>query len=178
MPPTLSYVYTEADSVRFWLSDDGLVGRLDDDQSGDNNDAELAFLTQAITWASARINLYCLGRHAAADLAASPIVSYWCSVIAAPMLAKRRGNPVPASLAQTYEEVMEDLKMVRSGEVSLADVATRDSSFPVWSNVRVDVRYDLAKVRKQRPISSSKGDQSGSVVDRRADVIGPVEKAL
>ena len=76
-PAALSFVYTDVASVQNWLSADGLTGRLDDDASGDNNSTELAYLTQAIQWASARINLYCVA-YPQSELVGSWCVSQWC----------------------------------------------------------------------------------------------------
>lgn len=178
MPPSaaLSFVYATADDVVAILSTDGLVGRLDDDESGTNSAGETAYLTKAIAWATARVNLFCLGKHAAQSLSESWTVNLWCSVIAAYFVSCRRGNPPAGSLGEMYEMTMEDLKAVKTGELTLADTATRDSAFPGWANVSAPSLYHRFKrLRVQVPISGRKGDQTGVIKDRASQIIGASE---
>lgn len=179
MPPAaLSVTYCTSSDVENLLSASGVVGRLDDDEGGTNSGGELAYLTQAINWATARVNLYVLSRHAAADLANSFVVNWYCTVIAAYLVSGRRGNPVASPLAEAYEEVMGELKAVRAGELTLADVATRDHSFPAWSNQGApDHRYQVQKLRVQRYLSGRKGDRSGQADDAASRVLGDSERS-
>jgi phage gp36-like protein len=178
MPPSAAstYLYCTSADVDVILSEDGSLGRIDDDDSGVASAADTAHKTRAIQWATARIDFYCRGKHAPADLAQSWIVNQWCSVIAAYMLSCRRGNPAAGSLAEMYEAAVEDLKLVQAGDVTLSDTPMRDSAFPAWSNLGApSLVHRVKRLRVQTPISSAKGDRSGRVVDRGAEIVGPLE---
>lgn len=163
MPAALSYVYaTEADVLAL-IGAEGEQGRLDDDGSGTVSAGEQAYLTKALSWASGRVNQHCLGRYEASELAASWVVSWWATVIAAYWLCCRRGNPAAGSIKSLYEEAMAELKSVQSGEQPLADAATRASNFPSWSNVTVDrFGHVLRRIRVQRATSDRHDEGQGN----------------
>lgn len=152
-PAALSYTYCTADDLEALLSADGSDARIDDDAGGSVSATEEGYRTKAVNWATARVNFFCLSRYAAADLAQSWLVNNWCVICAAYWLAKRRGNPSPGSLAELYDEAVEDMKLVHSGAYEISDIAQRNISWPAWSNVRVDVLYSLRRIRVERPIS-------------------------
>lgn len=154
---SLTYTYTTRADIEAILSFDGAQGRLDDDSSGALSASEQGFVTKAISWATARVNLYLLGRYAASDLATSWIVNQWSTIVACYWLCCRRGNPAAGSIKDLYEETMEDLKLIRSGEGQLPDVALRTAAWPAWSNVRIDILYRLRKARVERPLSERRG---------------------
>lgn len=157
MPTDLGYVYTSEADVRALLGQDGADGRLDDDGSGALSPAEAAHMAKAVQWASARVNFYLLGQYDAAGLAGSWVVSEWATVCACYWLSCRRGNPSPASIKDLYDAVVEDMKLVKSGEHTLPDVGMRSAGWPAWSNVRVDVTALGSKVRVQRSWSERRG---------------------
>lgn len=178
MPPTTppTYVYTTREDVESLLSADGLAGRLDDDASGGVVSSELAHLTQAIRWATARINMH-LVSYSFPELAQSWLVNWYATVIAAHMISCRRGNPAAGSLQDTYEGVMEDLARLKTGEFVLPDAALRDSAFPAWSSLsapRLGAR--VQRLRVQTSLSSKRGNRSGQAIDLPAQIIGDVEK--
>lgn len=177
MPPASApqYVFTTIDDVEALLSADGVAGRLDDDADATNDTGELAYMTQAINWATSRVWIY-LSRYSAQSLAQSWLVNYWCTIVAAHIVSGRRGNPPAGSIAEAYEQTMEDLKLVRSGELTLPDAAVRDSAFPAWSNLgRPSLYHNYKRLRVQGPISSRKGDRSGVIRNFPADVAGAYE---
>lgn len=179
MPPSSppSYLFCTQADVESLLSADGLTGRLDDDESGTASAGELAYLTQAIRWSTVRVQMYC-NAYPAEDLVNSWLVNWWASIIAAFMVSVRRGNPSASSLSDLHDAAMEDLKLVRSGEYTLPDVALRDSAFPAWSNMSCPaVGRSVAKLRVQTSISSRKGNQSGRIVDGLARIVGDIEKS-
>lgn len=172
-----TYLYCVAADVENILSVDGDTGRLDDDDSGSLSATESGYLTRAIQWATARVNLYLLGKYPAVDLAQSWIVNQYASIVAAYLVCSRRGNSAPASLKALYEETMEDLKQLRAGEIQLPDTAMRTAAWPAWSNVNVSVLYTIKRVRVQKPISESRGGDPDyqQATDRAAEFIGPYE---
>ncbi len=169
----MSHVYCDQDDVAMILSADGQTARLDDDATGTLSATESGYLTRAIRWATARCNLYLLSKYAASDLANSWIVSQWCSIIAAYFVSCRRGNPSASSLKDLYEEALEDLEMIRSGEANLPDTGLRSAAWPAWSNVRVFLT-GLRRVRVEQPLSETRGGKPTEYtqhVDRSADYI-------
>ena len=156
-PTALSYTYTSVDDIQTLISVDGYTGRLDDDATGTLSATESAYLTaKGINWATARVNFYLLAHYEAVDLAASWLVNEWCTIVAGYWLSCRRGNPAPGSLKELYEQAVEDMKLVHSGEHNLADVGLRSAAFPSWSSVRVDTLWNLRKVRTERQLSQKK----------------------
>lgn len=164
-PPALAYQYATQSDVEALLSIDGLAGRVDDLATGTINATEQGYIASAINWATARVNQFCLGLYAAADLANSWIVNNWTVVLAARWLSCRRGNPPPGSFDDLYKEVLEDLKDVRAGRANLPDIGLRTAAWPAWSNVRVDCLYSLRKIRVERPISERSATDYRQSVD-------------
>lgn len=155
MPPTTAPTYTycnEAD-VNEFLSVEGKVGRVDDDSDQAVNAAEQLAITQAIRFATMRVNWFAQDRYCPVDLAQSWVVNRWAVICACYWLSCRRGNPPPGSFDELYREAIKDMELVHSGEYQIPDIGLRYDSFPAWSNVRVNVLYALRKIRVQRPIS-------------------------
>lgn len=152
-PTALTYVYTTSDDLDVILSMDGVEGRIDDTDDGVLSTNEILYRSKAIYWATARVNFFCLSRYAASDLAQSWLVNDWCTILATYKLSLRRGNPVPGSLIELRDQAEEDMKLVHSGAYEISDIAQRNISWPAWSNVRVDVLYNLRRIRVERPIS-------------------------
>jgi len=153
MPPALAYVYCTESDIQSLLSVDGETGSLDDDNDGSVNAVEQGYLTQAINWASDRVNFFCLPRYAAVDLANSWLVNNWTVICAGYWLSTRRGNPPPGSFADLYEDALKDMEMIRTGQAQLPGIGLRTNAWPAWSNVRVDQLYALRKIRVEKPIS-------------------------
>lgn len=178
MPPTnaMTYTYCTSDDIDAILSVTGSTSRIDDDDSGSASATESGYRTTAIRWSTARCNLF-LSAYPQSDLSQSWIVNYWCSIISAHQLCGRRGDPVPDSLREMYDQTMEDLKMVRLGRYQLPDVAMRSAAWPAWSNVRVDTIHAIRRIRVERPISEKRGGQPDydQSIDRAADIIAPYE---
>lgn len=153
----LSYTYTEAADIIALLSTVGEESRLDDSGDGSVSAAELAYLSRIATWATARVNLFVLGKHAASALAESHIANAWTTTIAAYFLCCRRGNPPSGAIKEMYHEVMEDLKAVQKGEITLPDIELRSAAWPAWSNITLADHFRNRKLRVQRQISEKRG---------------------
>jgi hypothetical protein len=149
----LAYVYCTESDLQALMSVAGETARLDDDQSGAIDGPEPGYLTNAINWATSKVNMYALALYAAQDLATSYLVNQWTIVLAAQWLSSRRGNPPPGSFADLYKETIEDLKSIRKGENQIPDIGYRDAAWPAWSNVRVDVLRTVQRVLVERSIS-------------------------
>lgn len=168
MPPSTApaHVYATEEDLDALLSEAGTDNRVDDDANSAPASLEAGYLTKALYWATARVNMYALGRYAASDLANSWVVNNWCVVLACHWLSCRRGNPPPGSFDQLKDEVMEDLKAIRAGEADLPEIGLRNAAWPAWSNVRVDCLYRLRKIRVEKPISE-KTAQRGPFLQHR-----------
>lgn len=160
MPADRDYVYCTQDDVEAYLSAVGVTMSLDDNMRGTPAGEWQEFLNKGIQWASARIDFYLNGQYQRRYLAQSWIVNDWATCLACCWLRSRRGNPVPGSIMDLCKEATEDLKMVQSGQVTLADVPLRAAAWPAWSNVRVDHTYELRKVRVERWISERVSGES------------------
>ena len=103
--------------------------------------------------------LYADGEPANADLQEAAVV------IALRRLCLRRGNPVPASLEDAYQELVAKdgwIDQVVSGKTPLVDgdgelLARRPGiGVPSWSNLRVDRRYPSERVRVDQQSSDTR----------------------
>jgi phage gp36-like protein len=176
VPAALPTTYCTAEDVEGLLSTEGVDARLDDDSSGAVDGSEDGRMTQAISYATAKVDQYAAGRYAASDLAASWVVNEWATSLACCWLCRRRGNPVPASIKELCDATIEDLKAVLAGTLPIADVGQRYTDQPAWSNVRVDPRYRVRQIRVERPISEQSPSQRPTKSrDFGADVIAPGE---
>ncbi len=170
-PTTLYCTQSDVETI---LSVEGLSLRLDDPQDGVVDAEDLAYLTTFIGWATARLNMYLMGRYDAAELGASFQVNEFCALMVAFRISKRRGNPAPESLKEAYDETIELLKLIKAGSMALEDVAERTSGAPFWDNMR-HTRHSLRRTRVERPISEQTPRQSPTVTidDQSANYVGP-----
>lgn len=151
---------TTQDVSDLW-SDDGVLGRLDDDNDNANNAAELAILARVILNASAFVLSRVGMRYKTSDITGSnaptdtpQIVRFYTSVIASHYLAIRRGNPTTDGFAELYSQVMRDLEQVQNGSMLLPGVVDSLNQLPFVSNFHIDGNYRSAKARKIYSIST------------------------
>ena len=153
----LGTLYTTEGDVQAYLSVDGENLRLTDQGESSPTTAELNYLLiQGINWATSKINLYCEFRYDAVDLVQSWLVNDWATILAVRWLCSRRGNPVPASIKELYDEAIETLKEVRAGALAIPDIGTRSPSHPAWSNQVVRQEYWQKKLRVETAISDAR----------------------
>ncbi len=156
MPPTsqLSILYCNEADVQAILSVDGENLRLTDQGESSPTPTELAYLTvNGINYATSRVNFFAQGRYDATALQQSWMVNEWASIVAARWLCSRRGNGVPASLKEMYDEAMKDMEWVKKGEFQIPDIGSRNVAWLAWSNVIVRPEYIYRKIRVERPLS-------------------------
>ena len=153
MPTALTYTYCSSDDISAFLSTVGKEGRVDDDNSGTLTATETGYITSAISWATDRINFFLFRRYDPACLNDSWLVNQWAVILACYWLSSRRGNPPPGSFGDLYKEAIEDLKKVHNGQFDIPNVGEREAGWPAWSNVRVDMLYQLRKLRVETRIS-------------------------
>lgn len=170
MPTALAYTYCSEADIQALLSSDGMIGRVDDDNDGTvDATPEQLYLDKAISWATSRINFYCLPLYTAASLADSWVVNEWCVILACHWLSSRRGNPPPGSFKDLAEQAIKDLELVAAGRFQVPEAGYREAAWPAWSNIRVDILYSLRKVRVERPISDQTPTTYPQTRDRGAE---------
>lgn len=150
---TPTHVYCTKEDLEALYSVDGILGRVDDTNSGTLDATETGYLDKARYWATRKVDFFCMARYADSALATSWVVNEWAIILACFWLSSRRANPVPNSILELYKEAMEELKSVQAGRFEIPDIGQRAAAFPAWSNVRVDPMSRLRKIRVERPIS-------------------------
>jgi len=119
------------------------------------NAADLARIGIALNRGTAKVKLFCLPRYDDAALATSWSVNGWATICAAKWLCQRRGNPCPTSLAEDYEEAIDEMKRVSYGALQIEDIGMRTTATPAWSNVHVELGYDYQRLRVETQESES-----------------------
>jgi len=122
-------------------------------------------MPKACKYATARVMSYASQRYNTSDLVNSWTVNQWATVIACRWLAKRLFQAAPAGIESDYEEAMEELKAVKAGKLNIDDVPTRTASWPSFSNVTLDDRFNIRKVRVEPVISDNVPTQYPQSVD-------------
>jgi hypothetical protein len=153
----LAYTYTSQDEIENQLSEIGVQLRLRDLTGIDSAN----YITRLVGEATDVVNQYVMGFYDEDVLANSLWVRAHATWIACVLICRRRGQPVPKSLIEQYNEVIEDLKAVRRGEIQIPRLPTSSNMLPAMSNLRVDDRFYSRKIRVNPSISAggSSGDQ-------------------
>lgn len=148
MPTALSYLYTtKAECLRRY-GDVGLKSIVQDLGASDT----VEFWTELTSEATDVINTYCLVFYNAADLYNSRWVRSRATWIGCYLLSQRRGNP--AQFIPRYQEIMEELLMVMEGRLMIPGLATSNDFAPAMSNLQVDDRFAVSKIRVEQIIST------------------------
>jgi hypothetical protein len=147
---TLTYTYTSEDEIKRLASVSGVNLRTSDLVGSNTTD----YWTELVADATDIVNQYVLGLYEEIDLADNRWVRTRASWIGLTQLCRRRGNPVPDSVLQRYEEIIEELLQVRDGFMQIPRLPTRADIVPVMSNLRVDDRYLSRKLRVNPNIST------------------------
>jgi hypothetical protein len=139
--------------VQARLSVSGVRLRLDDDPS---------IITYVQQEATNKIRLYCAHLYKESDLLANANNGGWvndaATTLATGILCRRRGNPIPTELKESYRETMDELELINRDLMQIPGyagepMAQRHTSMPTFSNLTVRPWYDLNKVRVERQIS-------------------------
>lgn len=139
---------TRTELEHIW-SEFGVDVRLDDDDDGV---AQSGLVAAVLEEATVKVNYHLLARYSVATLAASAWVKWAAANIAACLLARRRGNPIPEAMQADCDEYLDALKEIKAGSTDLpADAGLASPEFdsmPSVSNLTVDGRYRRRKVRR------------------------------
>lgn len=129
------------------------------------NTATAQRLIVACKTATAQVQLYCLGRYDDSQLVQSNIVQMWARALGCKWLCRRRTQAAPKGVLADAEDAIEEMKLVRRGQLNIEDVGTRTSSWPFITNSFVDQTYDYLKVRVITPLSEQTPTQYPQYVD-------------
>lgn len=142
------------------LSVIGLKLALDDDRSGSISAApESTYLSDCIKWATAEAVSYIGRRYEVTQMANSDAVREAVAVRAALRTRRHRADPVPESLAEWADDIMDWYEKVREGKADLGLIPERSPARPGVINQRHDIRWPNP--------SRLEVNQSTNVVGRR-----------
>lgn len=114
---------------------------------------------------TSKVKLYCNQRYDDSQLVLSGMCNDWATIVAAKWLCERRAQGCPKSLKANYDEAIEEMRQVQSGQLSVEDIGTRGIDWPTITNVIVNPGYDGMRARVQPPISEGTPPAYGQYVD-------------
>lgn len=112
-----------------------------------------------------KVKLYCNARYDDSQLVLSGTVCDWATACAAKFLCTRRAQGCPKSIQADYDEAIEEMRMVQSGQLYIEDIGTRGADWPTVSNVTVNPGYDGMRARVQPNISEQSTTGYGQFID-------------
>lgn len=167
--------FCDIDDVEVLWSEFGVDERLTDEAGGTE---VVGLAASCLEKATTLIMQKLAQRYALSDLQASSWVKWCCATLAAEFIGLRRGNPVPQSIVEEANRYREDLQEIHDLQVNLIGddglplparaIAGSSGHLPAVSNIRIDGRYQNAKVRRIDITSTqlpSNADQQWPTVD-------------
>jgi hypothetical protein len=122
-------------------------------------------LVKGCLYGDGQVKLYCSPRYDDLELARSWSVNRWATLIAARWVAKRLCRPCPQSLQADYEECLEELGMVKTGQLNVENAGTRTAGWPFITNTTVDLTYYVNKIRVEPTLSEGTPTQYPQYID-------------
>ena len=146
---TLTYTYTSQTEIeRIWSSAAALL-RTDDDQ---DDVAESGVWDDIVNEATDTVNLYLEKWYEPSDMAENLWVRRAATWVGAHLLSLRRGDP--GNYFDRYERIIAVLQEIWEGKRQVPRLAQRADTSPAMSNLRVDQRFAVKKIRVQESIST------------------------
>lgn len=102
---------------------------------------------------TSKVKLYCNQRYDDTQLKLSGTVCDWATICAAKFLCTRRAQGCPKSLKDDYDEAIDEMAMVQTGQLSIEDIGTRGVDWPTVTNIVVNPGYDGMRARVEPNIS-------------------------
>jgi len=138
--------YTSKAAVELILSATGEDDLVEDLSVGDQSTLWTAILTET----DSLFNLYLCDLYEAADIAVNNWVEEKAKWVAAYYISRRRGNP--GYFMAMYEEILEQLQMIRDGKLKLPAndgtmLAASSANMPAIMNVMFDDRNRISPLR-------------------------------
>lgn len=128
-------------------------------------------LVRATQRGTSKVKLFCNSRYDDSQLVLCGTVNHWATLTGAKWLCTRRAQGCPKSIKADYDEAIEEMRMVQSGQLSLEDVGTRGADWPTVSNVIVNPAYDGMRARVQPNISEQTPTAYSQFIDWNSAVI-------
>lgn len=119
---------------------------------------------------TSKVKLYCNARYDDSQLALSGTVLDWATITAAKFLCTRRAQGCPKSIKESYDEAIEEMRMVQAGMLQIEDIGTRGTDWPTVVNVIVNPGYDGMRARVQPNISEQTPTVYGQYIDWNSSV--------
>ena len=133
----------------------------DDDQDGALSATEEGYVTRAVEQAANKINASLATRYSLDDLAGNT----WCrdanAIVAAYLLATRRGNPAPDHVTRQYEATLADLDEIRAGRMTVPETSESVETIPTVTNFDTQLDAPRAKVRRVAETSTGTAPPTG-----------------
>ena len=120
---------------------------------------------------TSKVKLYCNQRYDDSQLKLSGTVLDWATLAAAKFLCTRRAQGCPKGIKADYDEAIEEMRMVQSGQLSIEDIGTRGVDWPTVTNITVNPGYDGMRARVQPNISEQTPTVYSQYVDWNSAVI-------
>ncbi len=149
MVESLAYLYTSQTEIERLMSIKSAELYVDDIGLGIADDPLI--WTDVIEAATDTVNIYAQKYYTESVLANSAWVHRVATWIGAHYLTQRRGNP--GAYETLYDEAIELLERIKSGDLQIPRAELRDVMVPAMSNLRVDDRFVVNKLRVQPSIS-------------------------
>lgn len=102
---------------------------------------------------TSKVKLYCNQRYDDSQLKLSGTVLDWATICAAKFLCTRRAQGCPNGLSEDYDEAIEEMRMVQTGQLAIENCGTRGVDWPTMSNIVVNPGYDGMRARVEPNIS-------------------------
>lgn len=141
--------YTTRQQVELLLSRYGAMTFADDNRDGI---AEPDVWNMILGEASREVDLYLTRWYSPQDMKNNRWIKYITTWIAAYLLTLRRGNP--GLFKGRYEMIISWLERIFTGIMQVPDLAWKEDLSPSLSNMVVDDRFQIAKVRVQPGVST------------------------
>lgn len=120
---------------------------------------------------TSKVKLYCNARYDDSQLKLCGSVNEWATIYAAKWLCTRRAQGCPKGIKADWEDALEELKMVQSGQLMLEDVGTRGADWPTVTNITVNPGYDGMRARVEPNISEQTPTAYSQYIDWNSAVI-------
>lgn len=122
-------------------------------------------LVKACQYGTSQVKLYCCTRYDDSQLVLAWSCNRWATTLGARWLCRRRRQSAPKGIELDAADAITEMMMVKSGALSIEDIGTRTSGWPYISNLDVDVRYEIGKVRVIPVLSEGTPTNYAQLVD-------------
>jgi len=164
----MTTTYCTRQAIASIISTPALLSLIDDDADGVESAAEQQFVADAITRAAVKLNSNIGRQYVLSELSTNAWMKWANATLAAALLMKRRGNPLPESIAQDVKEIEELANEIGWGRRSLPEQAPSFDHSAAVTNFRPEIGHSYAPIRVDRQESTG----ADPVGDRKRNLSG------